>query len=66
MITLLSTKRNNVLGEKALDASLDALKNSTKKAERRKTSETLRKFGLPYTLEETDLTKAADLGSPDK
>ena len=42
MITLLSTKRNNILGEKALDASLDALKNSTKKAERRRISETLR------------------------
>ena len=42
MITFLSTKTNNILGEKALDASLDALKNSTKKAERRRTSETLR------------------------
>ena len=42
MITFLSTKRNNILGEKTLDASLDALKNSTKKAERRRTSETLR------------------------
>ena len=31
-----------------------------------KTSETLHKFGLPYTLEETDITKAADQGSPDK
>ena len=38
----MSTKTNNILGEKALDASLDALKNSTKKAERRRTSETLR------------------------
>ena len=42
MITFLSTKRKNILGEKTLDASLDALKNSTKKAERRRTSETLR------------------------
>ena len=42
MLTFLSSKRNNILGEKALDASLDALKNSTKKAERRRTSETLR------------------------
>ena len=29
-----------------------------------KTSETLHKFGLPYTLEETDITKAADQDSP--
>ena len=33
-------KEKNILGEKTLDASLDALKNSTKKAERRRTSET--------------------------
>ena len=31
-----------------------------------KTSETLHKFGLPYTVEETDVTKAADEFTPDK
>ena len=31
-----------------------------------KTSETLHKFGLPYTLEETDVTKAGDEPTPDK
>ena len=31
-----------------------------------KTSETLHKFALPYTLEETDITKAGETESPDK